>query len=329
VACAKVEEEMRRNWKQIAGVAVVATSVIAAASAAEAANKPYKLGYMIWNASVPFYSNLIKNAKETAKAEGVTIDIQSGNGDLATQISVVQQFIAQGVDMILISPSDPKGIVPVIRQATAAGIPVMAVNTEADTTSGAQVITYVGVNDYEFGQKQGDLLAQAVGETGKVGYITGKLGTSAELARKAGLEDTLKKHPGIEIVASQAADWDNTKALAITQDYLSKYPQGSLAAIIDQGPEGVNGANFATQQGRTDVKFIMGDYPLDVRNAILKGTVYGTVDQDPSPQGVNGVKDAVLWLDGKKDAVPTPHHYLDLPIITKENADKYPAAWGG
>jgi ABC-type sugar transport system substrate-binding protein len=329
VACAKVEEEMRRNWKKIVGVAVVATSVIAVASTAEAANKPYKLGYMIWNASVPFYSNLIKSAKETAKAEGVTIDIQSGNGDLATQIAVVQQFIAQGVDMILISPSDPKGIVPVIRQATTAGIPVMAVNTEADTTSGAQVVTYVGVNDYEFGQKQGDLLAQAVGEKGKVGYIMGKLGTSAELARKAGLEDTLKKHPGIEIVASQAADWDNTKALAITQDYLSKYPQGSLAAIIDQGPEGVNGANFAAQQGRTDVKFIMGDYPLDVRNAILKGTVYGTVDQDPSPQGVNGVKDAVLWLDGKKDAVPTPHHYLDLPIITKENADKYPAAWGG
>jgi len=73
----------------------------------------------------------------------------------------------------------------------------------------------------------------------------------------------------------------------------------------------------------------MGDYPLDVRNAILKGTVHGTVDHDPSPQGVFAVKDAVLWLDGKKDAVPSPNHHLDLPIITKENADKYPAAWGG
>jgi ribose transport system substrate-binding protein len=73
----------------------------------------------------------------------------------------------------------------------------------------------------------------------------------------------------------------------------------------------------------------MGDYPLDVRNAILKGTVHWTVDQDPSPQGVFAVKDAVLRLDGKKDAVPSPNHYLDLPIITKENADKYPAARGG
>jgi ribose transport system substrate-binding protein len=310
--------------------AILAVAAIAATgSTANAANKPYRLGYMIWNASVPFYSNLIKKAHDTAKEEGVTIDIQSGNGDLATQISVVQNFIAQGVDMILISPSDPKGIVPVIRQATAAGIPVMAVNTKADISTGAQVVTYVGVDDYVFGQRQGEVLAQAIGEKGKVGYIMGKLGTSAELDRKAGLEDTLKKHPGIEIVASQAADWDNTKALAITQDFLSKYPKGELAAVVDQGPEGVNGANFAAEQGRTDVKFIMGDYPLDVRNAILKGTVYGTVDQDPSPQGVNAVKDAVLWLDGKKTAVPSPNHYLDLPMITKENVDKYAAAWGG
>ena len=65
----------------------------------------------------------------------------------------------------------------------------------------------------------------------------------------------------------------------------------------------------------------MGDYPATVRNAILKGTIYGTVNQDPSPQGANAVKDAILWLDGKHDAVPQPNHYLDLPIVTKDNAD--------
>ena len=320
---------MRPTWKKMLGAAAFAAAAMTMVSATEAANKPYRLGYMIWNASVPFYSNLIKGAEETAKAEGVTVDIQSGNGDLATQISVVQQFIAQGVDMILISPSDPKGIVPVIRQATEAGIPVMAVNTKADTSSGAEVVTYVGVDDFVFGQKQGELLAQAIGGKGKVAYIMGKLGTSAQLDRKGGLEDTLKNYPEIEIVEAQAADWDNVRALAVTQDFLSKYPAGSLAAIIDQGPEGVNGANFAAEQGRTDVVFIMGDYPVDVRNAILKGTVYGTVNQDPTPQGVNAVKDAITWLDGNKDAVPSPNHYLDLPIITKDNVEQFPPAWGG
>lgn len=288
-----------------------------------------RIGFMIWNTSVPFYSNLIKLAKETAAANDVSLDIQSGNGDLSAQISIVEQFIAQQVDMILIAPSDPRGIVPVIRQANAANIPVMAVNTKADTTTGAKVITYVGVDDYVFGQRQGDLLAQALGGKGKVAYILGKLGTSAQLAREAGLMDTLKKYPGITIVGRQAADWDNAKALGITQDFLSRYPQGTLDAIIDQGPEGVNGASFAARSGRTDVKFIMGDYPADVRNAIIQGTVHGTVDQDPAPQGKYAIIDAVVWLDGKQSQVPQPDHYLPLPIITKANVASMPAAWGG
>lgn len=288
-----------------------------------------RIGFMIWNTSVPFYSNLIKLANETAKKNGISLDIQSGNGDLSTQISIVQQFIAQQVDMIMIAPSDPKGIVPVIREATAANIPVMAVNTKADTSTGAKVITYVGVDDFVFGQRQGDLVVKAVGENAKIAYILGKLGTSAQLDREAGLMDTLKKHPGIQIIEKQAADWDNSKALAITQDYLSKYPQGAITAIVDQGPEGVNGANFAAQSGRTDVKFILGDYPADVRNAIIKGTVYGTVDQDPAPQGSTAIEDAVLYFAGKGGQIPTPNHYLDLPMITKENVEQFKAAWGG
>lgn len=293
------------------------------------ADEGKRIGFMIWNTSVPFYSNLIKLAKETAAKNGIQLDIQSGNGDLSTQISIVQQFIAQQVDMIMIAPSDPKGIVPVIRQASAANIPVMAVNTKADVSTGAKVITYVGVDDFVFGQHQGELLAKALGGKGKVAYILGKLGTSAQLDREAGLMDALKKYPDIKILEKQAADWDNAKALAITQDFLSKYPQGAIDAIVDQGPEGVNGASFAATSGRTDVKFIMGDYPLDVRNAIIKGTVYGTVDQDPAPQGQVAIEDAVLWFGGKGDKIPSPNHYLDLPTITKDNVEKYPAAWGG
>ena len=173
------------------------------------------------------------------------------------------------------------------------------------------------------------MLTSAVGSRGKVAYIMGKLGTSAQIDRRAGLMEALKKYPDIQILQAQSADWDNAKALAVTQDFLSRYPKGSLDAIICQGPEGVTGASFAKQSGRTDVKFILGDYPADVRNAIMSGTVYGTVDQDPMPQGVNAVEDAVKWLDGKTSEVQQPNHYLPLPIVTKDNVDKFPPAWGG
>jgi ribose transport system substrate-binding protein len=138
----------------------------------------------------------------------------------------------------------------------------------------------------------------------------------------------LKKYPDIKVVTQKSADWDNTKALAVTQDILSRYPKGSLDAIVDQGPEGVTGAQWAHKQGRTDVKFLLGDYPAEVRAAIQKGIVYGTVDQDPQPQGVTSIEYALKWLKGQKGLVETPHHYMPLPIVTKANVGQFPAAWG-
>lgn len=322
-----MRKQLSRRSVLIATTAFIAISM--AGSQAQAAGKPYRLGMLIWNTSVPFYSNLIKGAQATASDLGVSLDLQSGNGDLATEISVVQQFIAQKVDIILITPSNAKGIVPVIKQANEAGIPVIAVNNRVDTSTGASLVTYVGIDDIAFGRQQGELLAKALGGKGKVAYILGKLGTSSQIDRKAGLVEALKAYPDITIVEEQSADWDNAKALAVSQDFLSRYPAGTLDAIVDQGPEGVNGASFAMQSGRTDVKFILGDYPVDVRNAIRNGTVFGTVNQDPAPQGVTGVQDAIKWLDGKTAEVPTPDHFLDLPIITKDNVEQFPPAWGG
>lgn len=287
-----------------------------------------RIGFMMYETSIPFNSNLVRAAQKEASANNVALDVQAGNSDLSRELSIVQQFITQRVDMILITPGDKRGIVPAVMQANAANIPVIAVNEDVDTSTGAKVVTYVGVDDFVFGQRQGELLAHALSNKGRVACLLGKLGTAAQLNREAGLKDTLKKYPGITIVDRQSADWDNAAALSLTQNYLNRFPRGQLDAIIDQGPEGVTGAEFAARTGRTDVKFIMGDYPADVRNAILRGTVYGTVDQDPSPQGKFGVLDALSWLDGKQADVPRPHHYLPLPVVTKSNVDSMPAAWG-
>ena len=59
-----------------------------------------------------------------------------------------------------------------------------------------------------------------------------------------------------------------------------------------QGPE-PSGADFATRNGRDEVKFILGDYPADVRQLIHDGKIYGTVDQDPYPQAYNAMRNAV------------------------------------
>ena len=287
----------------------------------------YTIGSMIWNTSIPFYSNLIKGEQEQGAKYGITVDVRNGEGDIGTEVAVVQQLINEGVDLILVSPSDAQGIVPVIQQANEADIPVIEVNSTVG--DGAETVTYVGADDFEFGQMQGELLKQTLPEGGTVGYILGHLGVSAQILREDGLMDSLAGEDNIQIVEKQSADWDNAQALAVTQDWLNKYPKGELAAIIDQGPEGATAAQFAHENGREEIKFLMGDYPADVKTGIEAGYIFGTVNQDPYPQGTTAVDMACLVLTGRQAEVPTPTVYLPLPIVTAENVADYPPAWGG
>jgi ABC-type sugar transport system substrate-binding protein len=133
--------------------------------------------------------------------------------------------------------------------------------------------------------------------------------------------------PAYEIVAEVNDDFDSAKALAATQDLLTRFPKGELDVIVMQGPEGVAAADFARQNGREEVQFILGDYPADVRQAIMDGYVLGTINQDPYPQAYEGVRMAWLLLNGQEADIPKPH-FLDLPIITNANAMETPPAWG-
>jgi len=292
----------------------------------EPAGEPIEVGAMVWNTAISFYSNFIKGQEEAAACYGVNLDLQNGNGDLATEVAVIQQFIAQGKDAIIVTPSDVEGIVPAIIEANNAGIPVFAANNRVG--EGAEVVSFVGANDVEFGRRQGEMLVNAVGEEAKVGLIYGALGTSAQLLREQGLTEYLADHPGIQIIEKQTANWDGAEALALTQDWLSKYGPGEITAIVDQGPEGVSAAQWAAQNDRSDVVFLLGDYPYDVKVAISEGTVAGTVDQDPYPQGYEAVQYAYYWLTDQQDLVEQPDHFLPLPIVTAENVDDYAAAWG-
>lgn len=307
--------------------AAPASAANASAAPASIAAADIQICHMIFDTSIPFYTNLIKGSNDEAKKLGVKVDIVNGTAELTGQIAVIQQFITRPCSAILVSTSDSNGIVPVVKQANAAGIPVFAVNLLIG--EGADVVTYVGVDDYQFGLNQATLLKQALPNGGKVAYMNGKLGVSAQIQRKQGFTDGLKNATGFTIIDEQSANWDSGQALALTQDWLSKYPKGQLDAIVDQGPEGAVAAKYVMDNGRSEIKFIVGDYPAEVKAGITNGSIYGTTDQDPYPQGTQSVLAAYNWLTGAKDQVKQPKMLLDLPIITKANVDQFPPAWGG
>ena len=288
-----------------------------------------KIGVSVAYLSVPFYANFKTGLEDGAKRFGFEYDLRDGGGgDLAVEVGNLQDFIAQEYDLILLTPSG-EGIIPGIIEANNAGIPVIEVNNRAGFESAdAEVVTYVGADDVEYGRQQARLLNQLFGDDpARIGYVQGITGTSPQINRAQGFNEVLAEFPQYEILATVTDDFDSAKALAVTQDLLTRFPKGELDVIVMQGPEGVAASQFAHQNGREEVQFILGDYDAGVRQAILDGTVAGTVNQDPYPQAFEAMHMAWLYLNGMEDQIAKPF-YQPLPIVTIENAESVPPSWG-
>jgi len=294
-----------------------------AASATAAAKHP-KFGLLIMDMTNPFQATMAAAAQKEAQKLGIPMTTLNGNLSITNQVSEVQQEVAAGAKALIINAVDPNGIIPAIAEAHAANIPVIALNTAPG--KGAQVVTFVGDNDYQYGLAEGQLVAQALHGKGTVALIMGQVGTSPQILRTSGIEESLAKYPGVKIVAKVADNWKNAQDLADVQDLLTKYPKGQLGAIVAEGPEIYVGAQWAASQGRTDVKFISGDFPVQVKKAIENGQLYGTVLQSPESEGTMAVELALKYVDGDK-SVAQPNTYINLPLVTKSNVAGYDTVW--
>ncbi|MGI5404429.1 sugar ABC transporter substrate-binding protein [Streptomyces sp. CA-135486] len=315
-----------------AATAIVSLTVLTAAcgnssTAAGDKDKTFTIGLANADTTIPFLASMNSAFEAEAKRLGMKTVTLNGGLDNAKQAANVQTLVARRVDLILVCSSSPTAVLPAIKQANRAGIPVMALN--AQLSPGADLVTYIGASDFQYGQGEGKLIVQALPHGGKIAIQLGPLGSTPQVERLKGIKDVLKSHPDIKIVATPVDNFKNSENLSVTQDLLSKYPKGKLDAIVAEGPEMYVGAQYARKIGRDEIRFIAGDYSKQVEAAIKSGALYGTVNQSPVLEGKLGAQYANYWLTGQKDKVKQPNYYIPLPLITKENVDANPAEWSG
>jgi ABC-type sugar transport system substrate-binding protein len=318
----------RRTIALMSGIVITALTFGAATNVSTAATRKKKtltIGVAEANTEISFLAVLDKAIKDEATKNGMKTVILNGKFDNALQAANVKTLIAKRVDIILVISSSPTAVVPALKQAKKAGIPVIAVNAQLDAD--APIITYVGASDFQYGQAQGELILEALPKGGNIAIILGPPGDTPTVQRLAGMKDILDKHPEVKIIATPEDRFDNAKNLAVTQDLLTKYKKGEIDLIAAEGPQMYVGAEYARKQGRDDVIFIAGDHPIQVEAAIKSGAIYGTVNQSPILEGKLGAQYAYEWLLGDKTKVPRPKFLVPLPKITKANVDSNPGEW--
>jgi ribose transport system substrate-binding protein len=260
------------------------------------------------------------HAGAAAAAEEARVDI-AWNGpametDLTRQISIVDDFINRHVDGIELAPEDREALVPSIRRAKKAGIPLTVIDSGADTD---EYVSFIATDNYGGGALAARRLATLLNQRGDVAVIAVLPGAASTLAREQGFKDTIEKEfPGVKIVALQYGMSDRARSLAVTEDILAGHP--TLSGIFASNESSTIGADQAIKaRGLSGkVRLVGFDSSPSLIDDLRGGTIDALVLQDPFQIGYQGLKALVDYRAGH-----APSKRLDLPpvLVTRENVE--------
>ncbi len=272
----------------------------------------------------PFFISMQKGAEEAAERLGVNLIVQAAERevDVEKQMQIIENLIQTRVDAICVAPSGSKEIIPAIAKANEAGIPVLVVDTRVDAQAakeaGIQIATFIGSDNYEGGRIAGEYLVQLFNGKAKVAILEGIPGHETGDARLRGFLYAIKDEPGIEVVASQPANWERDQGFNVFQNILQAHPDvQALFACNDMMALGAVEAIAAA--GKTGEIVVIGfDAVEDARKAIAEGKMEASVAQFPYEMGKTAVETAVKILNGESvpDYIP-----VKIELIRKENVE--------
>lgn len=281
----------------------------------EAAPGAVSIGFAISSFDNDFFVSLKDGVEKAAAAAGATVIISDAGGNAATQASQVEDFITQGVDLILVNPVDSDAIVPSVEAANAAGIPVIAVDRGA---SGGEVASFVASDNVLGGTMAGDYLFELMGGAGEVLELQGIIGTSAAQARGEGFQIALDGAAGVTRVAQQTANFARAEGLTVTENLLQANPDA--AGLFAHNDDMALGAVEAAAAAGRDLIIVGFDAAPDALQAVADGTMAGTIAQQPVLMGELAVATALKVIAGETVA---PSIGVPVALVTPDNVNEF------
>lgn len=161
-----------------------------------------------------------QSVKDAAAAAGYNLKFADGQAKLENQVKAVSSFISQGVDAIIIAPLEVSGWDNVLEKAKKQDIPVLILDRQVEVEDDSLYVTYIGADTYNEGKLAAEWLVKKVDGKAKVVELQGAQGASPTINRHDSFMEVIKDHLGIEVIASQAADWGMTKGKEVMEAIL-------------------------------------------------------------------------------------------------------------
>ncbi len=303
-----------RSYRCYIGLAACLAAVLLAVgggcrreSADEAQEKALRIAVIPKATNHEFWKSVHAGAlKAEQELSGVQI-IWSGpakENDRDQQISVVENQVNAGVSGIVLAPLDEAALARPVREATAAKVPVVIMDSGLQATAGTDYVSFVATDNFTAGQQAGRELGRILDGRGKVLVLRYLVGSASTTEREEGLLQLLAgEFPDIQIVsADQYAGPTTESAYAKAENLLSRFPDVD-AVFAPCEPPLFGVLRVLQDSGRAgQVRLIGFDTSAKLVQAMHDGQVHGLVLQDPINIGYVAVKTLVAHLRGRKVA---------------------------
>jgi len=306
--------------KRIIGVGVAAIAVAALALGATgcAAEKKLSIAFVMGAESDPFFQAMKVGATEEAAAQGVDLIWQGDPSEynVATQVPIVDNVLAQSPSGLVLIPTDPNGLQASADKAVDAGVALALVDTTVSDASRA-VITITGDNA-DGGAKAADAIAAAIGYTDGETYEVVVGLTSATATTNVGRLEGFKArvasdYPGIVIKDVAYSASNPQTANSNVNNWLTKYP--NLKGIF-----AIDGTNASGAAAALQAKDLVGKialvgydaYPANV-DLLKQGVFTALIAQDPAAEARLAIKTLVEYI---KNGTAAAEHDVVIPNVT-------------
>ncbi len=264
--------------------------------------------------------------------DDVDVQIENADNDVGTQLNQIQNFVASGVDAIIVNPVDTDATVAMTEAAADAGVPLVYVNREpvnVDDLPASQA--FVASNEVESGTLEAFEICKLLRGQGKTDgaqgvIMMGELSNQAARQRTADVHDVLELEMCnfIEIVEEQTANWQRTEAADLMTNWLSAGLE--FDAVFSNNDEMAIGAIQALKSADISMdEMIVGgvDATQDALAAMQAGDLDVTVFQNAAGQGEGAVDTALKLARGEE---VNQKVYIPFELVTPGNIDEYMSA---
>ncbi len=280
----------------------------------------HTIGLVLKTLVNPFFVDIERGARLAAQDFGLGLTVRSAAHETSAvqQIAIVDEMLGSDIDAFVISPVDSVRLVPILKQVSAGGFPVITVDTPLDAALvrelGMVVPPFVGIDNEAAAYRVGAYLAERATPPVDAAVIEGLSGNAASSARLRGVRRAFAETPGLRLVAMESGAYQIDRAYGITVHLLQRFPDlGVLVSDSDHIAIGALRAIREAGRGGNHHPLVSGFGALDeAKMAIADGVMQVTVDQQGEWQGYIAVYYALRMIEGR--SVP-PQTLVDAILV--------------